>query len=129
MKAKRLGQAKTTAFVATANADRARTFYRDVLGLTLLSEDSFALVFDSYRVTLRIQKVEQLQPQPFTTLGWAVPDINSAVSALAKYDVSFERYAFLKQNKSGIWQSPSGAKVAWFKDPDGNVLSLTEHPR
>ncbi len=121
-----LGKATLTAFLATTNPERSTSFYRDTLGLRFISEDPFAIVFNCDSVQLRIQKVETLQPHPFTVLGWQVPSIQKAVSGLLKLGVSFERYSFLPQDDLGVWQAPSGAKVAWFKDPDGNLLSLTE---
>ena len=121
-----LTTANIIAFVATAHADRAVAFYRDTLGLRLVSDDGFAIVFDCHGVQLRIQKVEALQPQPFTALGWTVERIHEEVPALSKRGVVFERYPFLNQDDLGVWHAPSGAKVAWFKDPDGNLLSLTE---
>jgi len=121
-----LGSAAITAFVATANPRRSRRFYRDTLGLHLVSDDRFAIAFDCKGVQLRIQKVDRVRPQPFTALGWRVPSIRRAVVRLAKLGVSFERYSFMDQDDLGIWQAPSGAKVAWFKDPDGNLISLTE---
>jgi len=121
-----LGTAKLTAFVASARPDRAKQFYRETLGLRLVSDDQFAIVFDCAGVRLRVQKVESLQPHAFTAIGWQVPSIRKAVSALTKRGVGFERYGFLEQDEQGVWQAPSWAKVAWFKDPDGNLLSLTE---
>jgi catechol 2,3-dioxygenase-like lactoylglutathione lyase family enzyme len=107
--------------------DRARHFYGEVLGLKLLSEDDFALAFVAGGTVLRIQKVEKLAPQPFTALGWAVSDIKEVIGKLAKSGVKFERYSFLEQDVLGIWQAPSGTKVAWFKDPDGNLLSVSNN--
>ncbi len=121
-----LGNATITAFVATANPTRSKRFYRDTLGLRLVSDDQFAIVFDCSGVQLRIQKVENLQPHPFTALGWHVPNIRTAMLGLSKVGVAFEHYSFLQQDDLGVWQAPSTAKVAWFKDPDGNLLSLTE---
>ena len=121
-----LGSATVTAFVATANPARSKSFYRDTLGLRLANEDQFAIVFDCNGIELRIQKVDRLQPHPFTALGWHVPSIRDAVVGLAKRGVAFERYAFLEQDELGVWRAPSTAQVAWFKDPDGNLLSLTE---
>jgi catechol 2,3-dioxygenase-like lactoylglutathione lyase family enzyme len=115
-----------TAFVASAQPEQAKRFYRDTLDLRLVSDDQFALVFDCAGVPLRIQKVKTLRPHPFTALGWQVPSIRRRVSTLAKRGVVFERFGFMEQDERGVWQSPSGAKVAWFKDPDGNLLSLTE---
>jgi catechol 2,3-dioxygenase-like lactoylglutathione lyase family enzyme len=114
------------AFLATCKPDRAKNFYGEVLGLRLVSEDQFALAFDANGTPLRIQKVEKFEPQSFTALGWTVDDIRKAVSKLGKLGVRFERYSFMDQDELGIWQAPSGAKVAWFKDPDGNLLSLSE---
>jgi catechol 2,3-dioxygenase-like lactoylglutathione lyase family enzyme len=114
------------AFVATRDRERARRFYGDVLGLSLVEEDGFALVFDAGGTMLRVQIVEELAPAPFTVLGWSVPDIAGAVRELGARGVGFERYGFPGQDAAGIWKAPGGARVAWFKDPDGNTLSLTE---
>jgi catechol 2,3-dioxygenase-like lactoylglutathione lyase family enzyme len=123
-----LGKAKLTAFVATAKPAKARAFYQRTLGLRLLAEDKFALAFDSNGVQLRIQKVEKLKPMPFTALGWEVRSLRRAMAALSKSGVAFERYPFLEQDDAGVWTAPGGTKVAWFNDPDGNVLSLAESP-
>lgn len=122
-----LGNATVTAFVATSNPARSKHFYRDALGLRLVSDDQFAVVFDCNGVQLRVQKVETLRPHPFTALGWHVSNIREVVPALAWRGVTFERYPYFEQDDLGIWRAPGGAKVAWFKDPDGNLLSLTEH--
>jgi catechol 2,3-dioxygenase-like lactoylglutathione lyase family enzyme len=124
-----LEKAAITAFIATADAQRSKTFYRDILGLPLVNEDQFALVFDCRGVPLRIQKVDSLKPHPFTAFGWLVDDIRKTASTLSAQGVVFERYGFMEQDELGIWKAPSGAKVAWFLDPDGNLLSLTEHRR
>ena len=121
-----LGNATLTAFVATTDAARSKSFYGGTLGLPLLSEDQFALVFDCSGIQLRIQVLKQLRTQPFTVLGWQVANVRQTVSALAKGGVALERYPYLQQDDFGVWQAPSGAKVAWFKDPDGNLLSVTE---
>ena len=122
-----LTESKIVAFLATTAPDKSLSFYRDVIGLALVSDDQFALAFDSNGTHLRIQKVERFQPHPFTALGWAVSDIAAVVSELEKRGVKFERYSFIEQNAAGVWTSPSGAKVAWFKDPDENLLSITEY--
>jgi catechol 2,3-dioxygenase-like lactoylglutathione lyase family enzyme len=124
-----LSDAPVTAFVATTDADRAIAFYRDTLGLRLVSDDQFAAVFRCKGAPLRLQKVGTLQPHPFTSLGWTVASIRRTVAMLARRGVAFERYAFLEQDDRGIWTAPGGAMVAWFKDPDGNLLSLTQSPR
>lgn len=121
-----LGKAKLTAFAATAHPRRAKAFYQETLGLRLLTDDQFALAFDSNGVQLRIQKVEEVTPTPFTVLGWEVRSIRRAMTALSKSGVTFERYAFLEQDEAGVWTAPSRTKIAWFKDPDGNLLSLAE---
>jgi catechol 2,3-dioxygenase-like lactoylglutathione lyase family enzyme len=120
-----LGDQELMAFVATAKPAEALVFYRDVLGLSLIYEDAFALVFKTPNATLRVQKTEHHQPLPYTALGWKVGDIAAAVARLVAHRVQPQRYPGLNQNDAGVWASPSGAKIAWFKDPDGNVLSLT----
>jgi catechol 2,3-dioxygenase-like lactoylglutathione lyase family enzyme len=117
---------KLIAFIASAQPARAKQFYRKTLGLRLVSDDQFAVVFNCAGTQLRIQKVETLRPHFFTALGWQVPSIRKSVSGLAKKGVVFERYDFLEQDELGVWQAPSGAQIAWFKDPEGNLLSLTE---
>ena len=112
------------AFIATADAKRAKRFYTDVLGLLLVREDESMLVYEAYQTLLRIQKVRSFTPHNFTALGWEVPDIAAAVKALAAKGVAFEKYGFEGQDADGIWTAPTGTKVAWFKDPDGNLLSL-----
>jgi catechol 2,3-dioxygenase-like lactoylglutathione lyase family enzyme len=121
-----LGTGRLTAFIASAQPERALRFYRDTLGLRLVADDQIAVVFDCDGVPLRIQKVETLQPHAFTALGWQVADIRRSVSDLAKRGIVCERYGFMEQDDLGVWRSPSGAMVAWFKDPDGNLLSLTQ---
>ena len=117
---------KIKAFVPTVKPAQARAFYTDLLGLKLLSEDNFALEFESGDVRLRVTIVPELTPQKFTVLGWDVGDIFSTIRALNDKGVFCEQYDFFEQDDLGVWISPSGAKVAWFKDPDGNILSLTE---
>ena len=121
-----LGSAKLVAFVTVSNAARARTFYRDVLGLRLVSEDTFALVFDVNGTMLRVAIAAHVTAAPYTVLGWEVADIAATVRQLAAAGVRFERYPGMPQDELGIWQSPSGAGVAWFKDPDGNTLSVSQ---
>ena len=121
-----LSSAKLIAFIASAQPARAKKFYGDTLGLPLVSDDQFAVVFNCAGTQLRIQKVQSLQPHSFTSLGWRVRSIRKSVSALAKQGIVFERYGFMDQDELGVWQAPSGAKIAWFRDPDGNLLSLTE---
>jgi catechol 2,3-dioxygenase-like lactoylglutathione lyase family enzyme len=121
-----LKTAPIIAFVATTTPARAKHFYADTLGLRLVSEDGFALTFDAGGTMLRVASVKELNPAGYTVLGWLVPNIKEAIGELVKKGVSFQRYGFFEQDGLGIWSAPSGAKVAWFLDPDGNTLSLTE---
>lgn len=121
-----LAKARLVGMLATAKPDEARAFYRDVLGLALRHEDRFALSFDANGVTLRIAKVEALAPHPFTALGWNVADVRATAAALAAKGVAFERFAGMEQDELGVWTPPGAAAgVAWFKDPDGNLLSVS----
>ena len=117
------------AFVATTDRKRSKAFYARTLGLRLVSEDGFALAFDAGGTILRVAIVKSLRPAGYTVLGWIVPDIAKAVRGLVKRGVMFQRYEGMMQDDLGIWSSPSGARVAWFSDPDGNTLSLTEFER
>lgn len=119
--------AKLVAFGATTDGARAAAFYTQVLGLTVRYEDDFAVSLDSEGVELRLQKVERFTPQPFTTLGWQVSAIADMVERLVQHGVVLERYPWLNQDASGVWQAPSGARVVWFKDPDGNLLSVAQY--
>ena len=121
-----LANCDVMAFVATTQSERARAFYCDVLGLSFEEDSPFALVVRTANATLRIQKVQSFQPLPFTSLGWSVADIKATVKELGEKGVKFERFEGMNQDDLGIWASPSGALVCWFKDPDGNVLSLTQ---
>ena len=121
-----LGLHDVIAFVATTNPNQAKEFYDGVLGLRLVSDEPFALVFDAHGTMLRIAKVQVLNPAGHTVLGWRVADINGLVRELKVRGVTFERYDGLQQDDLGIWTAPGGAYVAWFKDPDGNTLSLTQ---
>ena len=124
-----LASMNVVAFVPTTNPAKAKAFYEGVLNLRLVSEDPFALVFDANGVTIRIANVSSVkgfQAAPFTVLGWQVPDVASVVSELSNRGVRFERFPGMAQDGTGIWSSPSGARVAWFKDPEGNVLSVTQ---
>lgn len=115
------------AFVSTLDPARAKAFYVGKLGLRLVSEDRFALVFDANGTTLRVSTVRELAPAKYTVLGWEVPDIAAAATALEAAGVNLERYGLPDQDECGIWTAPGGARVAWFKDPDGNTLSISQH--
>lgn len=123
-----LSDKKLKAFVPTVRPNEARSFYQDILGLKLLSEDNFAVEFDANGTLLRITTVQDLTPQQFTVLGWNVDNIVAVIKQLNNKNVFCERYDFFEQDDFGIWTSPNGSKVAWFKDPDENILSLTEQP-
>lgn len=122
-----LNDGKVVTFVATKDAAKARAFYEQTLGLRFVEDSPFALVFDFQGTMLRVQKVKDLTPAQFTVLGWEVPDIAASVKALTAKGVSFMRIGGgFPQDDLGIWAAPGGAKIAWFKDPDGNTLSLTQ---
>lgn len=116
------------AFVPVSNADKARNFYRDTLGLRLISEDHFALAFDVEGVMLRATLIPEFTPQPFTVLGWQVLDAASMARKLAEGGIELLHFPGMSQDENGLWRAPSGAVIGWFKDPDGNVLSITQFP-
>lgn len=123
-----LDQAELLAFIPTIDADRARRFYVDTIGLTFVSDDQFAITIRTGKNDIRISRMEAFNPAPYTILGWKVSDIAATAQKFAAAGITFERYPFLEQDANGIWASPDGAaKVAWFKDPDGNVLSISQH--
>lgn len=117
---------KLICFAATTKPVVAKTFYGDTLGLSLIEESPFALVFDANGTMLRVQKVRKIPPTSYTALGWEVADIRSTIQGLSEKGVRFQLYDAVPQDELGIWVTPDGSKVAWFKDPDGNILSLTE---
>ncbi len=124
-----LGSADLIAFVPTRDTGKARKFYEETLGLDFIGEDRFALVFNAHGTTLRIANVSDVKgfkPAPFTIVGWQVTNASDTAGDLVKKGVQFERFPGMDQDAKGIWKSPSGAKVAWFKDPDGNILSITQ---
>lgn len=121
-----LSSSRVMAFVGTADAARAKAFYQGALGLRLLGDDPYALVFDSNGTMLRISKVGKVTPVAYTVLGWEVADIGAAVHELRGRGVVFLMIGGFPQDDLGVWTAPDGTKVAWFKDPDGHTLSLTE---
>ena len=118
---------KIVAFVPTKDPAKARSFYEGVLGLRFVKDDGFAMVLDANGIMIRVAKAPDFKPAPFTILGWQVSEIEKVVAMLHEKGVVFEIFSFLEQDKLGIWTAPSGDKVAWFKDPDGNVLSVSQH--
>lgn len=121
-----LNTSKIIAFVSTLDLVRARAFYEQVLGLSLVSDEAFALVFDANGMMLRVTKVQELAIAKYTVLGWDVSDIRAEIAWLTQRGVVFERYDGLPQDELGITSFSDGARVAWFKDPDGNLLSITQ---
>jgi len=121
-----LNNSNVVALIATNKPDEAKRFYGETLRLQLLADDTFAIVFDAHGVMLRVQKVEGHTPPPYAVLGWDVADIHASVNELSRKGVGCEQFEGLEQDGSGVWPSPSGAQIAWFKDPDGNLLSLTQ---
>ena len=122
-----LGATNIIAFIPTRDPAKAREFYEGVLGLRFVKDDGFAMVLDANGIMVRVAKAPDFEPLPFTVLGWQVVGIEKVVAALQGAGVQFERFSFLEQDKLGIWTAPSGDKVAWFKDPDGNMLSVSQH--
>ncbi|MES1158896.1 MAG: VOC family protein [Terricaulis silvestris] len=119
--------AKIQAMVGTAKAEAARAFYGGVLGLKLKSEDQFALVFELAGAPLRVNRVPAVVPSTYAILGFDVPDIAATVRTVTAAGALMERYPFLQQDGEGVWTAPDGTKVAWFRDPDGNLLSVVQH--
>jgi len=123
-----LGSTNIVAFVPTTDAVKARAFYDGVLGLRFIKDDGFALVLDANGIMVRVAKVPPpFKPAPFTILGWQVSGIEGVVRDLQKKGVRCEIFSFFQQDELGIWTAPTGDKVAWFKDPDGNLLSVSQH--
>ena len=115
-----------TSFALTSRSDEARAFYREVLGLALLHEDDFGMEFEAAGARLRLSKIESFEPAPHTIAGWTVADIAGTVRAITAKGVAFNRYPGMPQDELGVWSPDGTTKVAWFKDPDGNTLSLTQ---
>jgi len=122
-----LGSTNIVAFVPIKDSGKARAFYEGVLGLRFVKDDGFALVLEANGIMVRAAKMKEVTPAQFTILGWQVSDIEQVVRGLAAKGVHFEIFGFFKQDELGIWTAPTGDKVAWFKDPDGNILSVSQH--
>jgi len=123
-----LESALPVALVPSTDLGRARAFYEGALGLPVQDLNSFACVFGAGPIRLRVTLVGELAPQPFTVFGWEVAGIHETIAGLARRGVEFVRYESMDQDTAGVWTAPGGAQVAWFRDPDGNVLSLTQLP-
>ena len=113
------------AFIPVRDLTSARSFYGEILGLQVTDENPFAVILNSGGTMLRLTQIENHQPQPFTIAGWEVQEIDVAVDALMGQGVTFTRYNGMEQDHRAIWTTPGGDRVAWFKDLDGNTLSLT----
>jgi len=126
-----LTNSKPVILIPTIKKQEAKEFYENVLGLKFKVDDGFALVFDTAGIMLRLTPVQEFTPHEFSVLAWEVEDIVEAVTELSARGVTFERYDFpwMEQDEQGIWAAPDGTKVAWFKDPDGNLLSVTQHAK
>jgi catechol 2,3-dioxygenase-like lactoylglutathione lyase family enzyme len=121
-----LPESEIIAFMPTTDLVRARVFYEKGLGLPIAGESPIACTFDANGTTLRVIAVESITPAPYTALGWNVADIEASIRELTSRGVVFEDFDGVEQDELGVWRSPGGARVAWFKDPDGNTLSLTQ---
>ena len=121
-----LESGSVVAFIAATDMDRARLFYEQRLGLTVMEHTDFACVFDANGTMLRVTAVPCVAQAAYTVLGWRVADIAATIQELTSQDVVFIRYDGMEQDESGVWTAPGGDKVTWFSDPDGNVLSLTQ---
>ena len=122
-------QSRLVCFIATGDAERARAFYHGKLGLALIEDSGYALVFDANGTQLRVQRVQDVAPHAYTALGWEVDDVAATVRALAANGVSMARIPGLPLDADGVWDTPDGSRVAWFRDPDGNTLSLSQPPK
>jgi catechol 2,3-dioxygenase-like lactoylglutathione lyase family enzyme len=123
-----LRDAAIVAFVATTDLERAHAFYGGVLGLERIEESAYANAYDVGATSLRVTRVDRVAPAPYTVLGWRVGDVRRAIAGLAASGVAILRFSGLEQDPEGVWAAPGGARVAWFDDPDGNRLSVSEMP-
>jgi catechol 2,3-dioxygenase-like lactoylglutathione lyase family enzyme len=122
-----LASGKMVGFVLTKDYEKARSFYEGKLGLEFVSLDQFALVMKVGGHHIRVSKAPNFTPAQSTVLGWDVLDIEAVVAWLTQRGVAFEKYPFVQDKERGIWTAPDGSRIAWFKDPDGNVLSVSQH--
>ena len=131
MAAMTLAVSKPIGFIPTQKPKEARHFYEEVLGLTFETDNDFAIVFRSGPapgMMLRLVRTPSFTPASYTAFGWYVHHLEEAIDALAAKGVTFERYGYFKQDERGIWNAPDGTRIAWFKDPDGNTLSISQYP-
>jgi catechol 2,3-dioxygenase-like lactoylglutathione lyase family enzyme len=123
-----LGDADLVAFVASRDLEKSGRFYGEVLGFRLLEASGFANAYDANGTQLRVTLVDRLEPAPYTVLGWRVSDIVTTIRALRQAGVGFKRFEGMTQDEDDVWIAPGGSHVAWFADPDGNILSLQQPP-
>lgn len=123
-----LGSANVNVLIGTTRPEASKAFYQDTLGLKFIADDTFALVFDANGTPIRVSRVPAVMPSTYAVLGFHVADMAATVAGLTAKGVKFERFGFLQQDAQGVWTAPDGAKVAWFRDPDMNMLSLVQHP-
>ena len=121
-----LGSATLTPLVGTMKPEAAKAFYQDVLGLKFISDDGYALIFEGKNARVRVSKVPAMAAAQYAVLAFTVDDIEKAVDGLTAKGVLFQRYPFFVQDAKGIWTAPDGTKVAWFPDPDLNLLSVVQ---
>lgn len=125
-----LAQSRPIAFIPTQKPEASRSFYQDKLDLTFESEDEFAVVFrigHAPGTMLRLVRTARFSPADYTIFGWQVPDLDLALDQLIDKGITLIQYDFLHQDRRGVWQAPGGVRIAWFKDPDGNTLSVSQH--
>jgi catechol 2,3-dioxygenase-like lactoylglutathione lyase family enzyme len=122
-----LANAPMTPLVGTMKPEAAKAFYGETLGLKFIADDGFALVFEGKNARVRVSRVPGVAPAQYAVLAFTVDDIENAVDGLAARGVTFARFGFFVQDERGIWTAPDGTKVAWFHDPDLNLLSLVQH--
>ena len=122
-----LASATVVSLVGTTRADASKQFYESTLGLKFIKDDGYAFVFDIGGRELRVSRVPAVIPSTYAVLGFVVPDIAATVDDLAAKGVKFERFGFFQQDARGVWAAPDGTQVAWFRDPDMNMLSVVQH--
>ncbi len=122
-----LASAAITALVGTIKPDAAKAFYQDALGLKFIADDTYAMIFEAKNARVRVSRVPAVAPAQYAVLAFTVDDIEKMVDGLTAKGVVFARYPFFVQDAKGIWSAPDGTKVAWFHDPDLNLLSVVQH--
>ena len=118
-------------FIPTQQPAAARQFYEHTLGLTFVDDNDFAIVFEvgpEPRSMLRVVRARDFTPAAYTVFGWKVDDVEQAVDDLAARGITFLRIGYFEQDERSIWNAPDGSRIAWFHDPDGNTLSVSQHP-